>query len=198
MASSCDLNCMEWAKFHYNLHHCTPVEVRLLEGQRVSHWDVAIQCSWTEFFSISFGTIWMPFGIFYYCQLKNDQSFLLHLPWNWTMRRCVEALIPTSDQGAVPPWGSYNMYNLLPNCIVIWLSLMIITQSNVLQDVLPFSTALSSLYLHFLSRNLQTNIWKPFLGKFYPPTKKIVIDKNLHKERFALMESHLSFVQFHF
>ena len=50
----------------------------------------------------------------------------------------------------------------------------------------------------FLSRNLQKNIWKPFLGKFYPPTKKIVIDKNLHKERFALMESHLSFVQFHF
>ena len=48
------------------------------------------------------------------------------------------------------------------------------------------------IYCHY-----QTNIWKPLLGKFYPPTK-IIIDKNLHEERFALMESHLPFVQFHF
>ena len=93
----------------------------------------------------------------------------------WTMRRCVEALIPTSDQGAVPPWGCYKIFCLFNSF---------------------------SAFTYFWAEILQTNIWKPFVVKFNPQTNRNIID--LHKEHFALIKrivggfsSHLSFVQFH-
>ena len=172
MASSRDHNGMVWAKFHYNLHHCTPVEVRLLEGQRVSYWDVAIQCSFQLFPPLfwddlnAFQQTQNVLGIFNYCRISNQFCFTcpgigrLGDAWRrWFrlrtkgqfLREALTRCILSCPTGRSVYWFlGFCDYRHLEQRTIYYIS-----------------------FSYFGAEILQTNIWKPFLVKFYPPTKLI-------------------------